>query len=188
MAVGQGDNVAAEGVAMKEQVTFALTVIHVLAVIGWVGGGIFLAAVVVPVSRGMQPPGVGVRFLRLAATRFRGLAWGLLLTAVISGLVLLQYSGIGFTVVLEEPGEGDLVRTFRIKYALVAVLLALSFFHDFVLGPRVAAAMDALQPGEERPPALVAARRRLIMLARVNLVLALAVVVVGLMIVRGIPG
>ncbi len=174
---------------MKEYITFALVTVHVLSAVIWVGGALFIAVVMVPVSRGMEPPGLGLRFVRLAAVRFRGLAWGLLLTMVVSGAVLLELRDIGFAR-WDEPQfwRSDLGRVLLVKYVLVALLLALSAVHDFVLGPRVAVALDGLAPGAPRPAGVMAMRRRMIMLARLNMVLALAIVITGLMILRGIPG
>jgi putative copper resistance protein D len=174
---------------LKEYITFALVVVHVLTAIAWVGGALFIALVMVPVSRGMEPPGLGLRFVRLAAVRFRGLAWGLLLTMVVSGAILLELRDIGFARWDEsEFWRTDLGRVLLTKYVLVALLLALSAIHDFVLGPRVAAALDGLVPGAPRPAGVMATRRKMLLLARLNMLLALAVVITGLMILRGIPG
>ena len=53
---------------------FLVIVVHVFSAIMWIGGAIFLALVMVPVARGMEPPAMGLLFLRKAALRFRGIA------------------------------------------------------------------------------------------------------------------
>ena len=75
-----------------------------------------------------------------------------------------------------------------IKFVLVGVLLVISGFHDFVLGPRVSALMQQVKRGEQPPPSTVTARKRLVTLARFNLLVAIAAAVVGMMLVRGVPG
>lgn len=184
-----GANPSTLGETLKEHITFAMVVVHVLSSILWIGGALVIALVMVPVSRSMEPPGMGLRFVRLAAVRFCGLAWGLLLKMVLSGAVLLELRDIGFAR-WDEPAfwRTDLGRVLLVKYVLVGILLALSAIHDFVLGPRVAAALDGLAPGAPRPAGVMATRRRMLMLARLNMLLALAIVIVGLMILRGIPG
>jgi hypothetical protein len=68
------------------------------------------------------------------------------------------------------------------------VLLVISGFHDFVLGTRVAELMQQVERGEQPPLSTVTARKRLVMLARFNMPIAIAAAVVGMMLVRGVPG
>lgn len=173
---------------MSDTVRFIFVVLHIFAAIVWVGGAMFLALVLVPVSRGVQPPVAGRQFLRLAATRFRGVAWVLLATLVVTGIIVMEGRDIGFSR-WDDPGffATETGRTLLIKMALVLVLLALSAIHDYVLGPRVTALMDAAAPGQPPGMQAVRLRKRLIMLARLNMLVALAIVVLGIMLVRGVP-
>jgi len=43
---------------------FAVVTVHIFSVVNWVGGAIFLALVMVPVVRGMEPSHTGLPFLR----------------------------------------------------------------------------------------------------------------------------
>ena len=156
--------------------------------IAWIGGAIFLAFVMVPVARGMEPPTVGMMFLRRAAIRFRGLAWILLAVLVVSGAAALETRGIGFDRFTEDGFWSTSIGTaLAVKIVLVGILLVMSGIHDFILGPRVAEAMQSVPRGQDPPAGAVAARKRLVMLARLNMLVAISVAIVGLMLVRGVP-
>ncbi len=167
---------------------FIVVVVHVFSAIVWIGGAIFIALVMVPVARGMEPPAMGMLFLRRAVIRFRGIAWVLLAVLVVSGAAALEGRGIGFDRFTENDFWSTEIGTaLLIKFVLVGVLLVISGFHDFVLGPRLAELMQQVGRGEQPPPSTVAARKRLVMLARFNLLIAIAAAVVGMMLVRGVP-
>lgn len=168
---------------------FIVVVVHVFSAVTWIGGAVFLALVMVPVARGMEPPAIGMLFLRRAAIRFRGIAWVLLALLVVSGIAALESRGIGFSRFTEDGFWSTQIGTVLLtKIVLVGVLLVISGFHDFVLGPRVAELMQEVKRGEQPPPSTVAARKRLVILARFNLLVAIAAAVVGMMLVRGVPG
>jgi putative copper export protein len=75
-----------------------------------------------------------------------------------------------------------------VKFVLVGLMLVISGYHDFVFGPKISELMRLVPCGEHPPDSTVAARRRLIVLARLNLSIAITVVVLGPMLVRGVPG
>jgi putative copper resistance protein D len=168
---------------------FLVVVIHVFSAIIWIGGSIFLALVMVPVARGMEPSAMGLLFLRRAALRFRGIAWVLLALLVVSGALALDGRGIGFDRFGEDgfwSTETGAVLLF--KFVLVGLMLVISGYHDFILGPKIAELMRLVPQGERPPVSTMVARRRLIVLARLNLSIAITVAVLGLMLVRGVPG
>ncbi|HIK89897.1 MAG TPA: hypothetical protein EYG09_09660 [Dehalococcoidia bacterium] len=168
---------------------FLVVVVHVFSAVMWIGGAIFLALVMVPVARGMEPPAMGLLFLRKAALRFRGIAWVLIGLLVVSGLAALEGRGIGFDRFTEDGFWSTEVGTvLLVKFVLVGLLLVISGDHDFILGPKIAELMRLVPRGERPPASTVAARRRLIVLARLNLSIAITVSVLGLMLVRGVPG
>jgi uncharacterized membrane protein len=168
---------------------FLVVVVHVFSAIVWIGGSIFLALVMVPVARGMEPPAMGLLFLRRAALRFRGIAWVLLALLVVSGAFALDGRGIGFDRFREEGfWSTEIGSVLLVKFVLVGLMLVISGYHDFVLGPKIAEFMRLVPRGERPPESTVAARRRLIVLARLNLSFAITVAVLGLMLVRGVPG
>ncbi|MBP39676.1 MAG: DUF4149 domain-containing protein [Dehalococcoidia bacterium] len=168
---------------------FIVVVVHIFSAIIWVGGAIFLALVMVPIARGMEPPAVGLQFLRKAAIRFRGIAWILLGLLVVSGALALDGRGIGYERLAEDGfWSTELGTVLLAKIVLVVILLVMSGFHDFVLGPRIAEAMQQVPRGERPPASVVSARKQLVMLARINLANAIIVAVLGMMLMRGVPG
>ncbi len=124
---------------------------HVFSAIIWIGGAIFLAIVMVPVARGMEPPAIGLLFLRKAALRFRGIAWVLLGILVVSGVAALEGRGIGLGRFAEDGfWSSEIGTALLVKIVLVGILLVMSGVHDFVLGPRLS---DLMQQGSERSTA-----------------------------------
>ena len=75
-----------------------------------------------------------------------------------------------------------------VKFVFVGLMLVISGYHDFVLGPKIVELMRLVPRGERPPVPTMVARRRLIVLTRLNLSFAITVAVLGLMLVRGVPG
>ena len=133
-----------------------------LAAAVWVGGTIFLVAVAVPYARslgGEQRTAVASAIGR----RFRPVAWTAMAGLVASGLYMLQKLGY-LNGGLTSTSDGRLM---LVKLVTVALLIALSAVHDFVLGPR-------LERGDPSGSAFV-------ILARSSGVLTLIVPVIGVL-------
>jgi putative copper resistance protein D len=139
-------------------VDLVLRWLHVLAAVTWLGGMLFIALVLVPVTRGIPDPALRTDLVVRAGRRFRAVGWIALLLLVATGLLM----------VVRRPGFLWIV-AFQVKALLVLLVLALSVLHDFVLGPRAGRA-----PGD---PAL---RRRVSRLARLNLLVVLVIVYLAL--------
>jgi putative copper export protein len=137
--------------------SIAVRFLHVLGAITWIGGMVFIAVTLVPVVRRLDTD-LRIRLVQEVGVRFRTVGWIALGLLVASGLLNLWL----------RPALIWLPR-FQAKLALVLLALALSAVHDFVLGPRAGA------PGAD--PAL---RVRASWLARVNLLIVLAIVALGL--------
>jgi uncharacterized membrane protein len=148
---------------------FLVVVIHVFSAIIWIGGSIFLTLVMVPVARGMEPSAMGFLLLWRAALRFSGIVWVLLALLAISGALALYGRGIGF----DRFGEDGFWSTeigvvLLVKLVLVGLMLVISGYHDFAFGPKISELMRLVPRGERPPDSTVA--------------------VLGLMLVRGVPG
>jgi putative copper export protein len=134
----------------------------VLSAAVWVGGTVFLVAVAVPYARSLGEQ----RRTEVAAAigrRFRPVAWTAMAGLVGSGLYMLQKLGY-LDGRLTSTSNGRLMLA---KLALVALLVALSALHDFVLGPR-------LERGGTSSSAFV-------ILARTSGLLTIAVPVIGVL-------
>jgi putative copper resistance protein D len=139
-------------------VTLFLRWIHVLSGITWVGGMLFIALVLVPVARGFDDARLRTRLIQETGRRFRAVGWIALALLVVTGLLNLW----------RQPFLlGSLV--FHWKVGLVVLALILSAFHDFVLGPR------AGLPGAD--PSV---RLRASWVARLNVLVAVTIVLLGL--------
>lgn len=132
--------------------------VHVLSVITWLGGMLFIALVLVPVTRRLDDAALRTRLVQDAGRRFRAVGWIALLLLVVTGLLSLWLRPF----LLSTP-------RFQWKVGLVALALVLSVLHDFVLGPRAGA------PGAD--PAL---RVRASWVARANVLVVLVIVALGL--------
>ncbi len=157
--------------------------IHLLAAITWIGGNLFLAMVVVPVVRGEVEPQRSGRLLSQIGRRFRPVAWGSIALLVGSGLyVALDHWNVSPSEFF--GGDSRFVQVLQVKVGLVLIAIVLSFVHDFVLGPRLARSLQAATGGP--PPAnSMKLRRATVWLARVNLLLLLAIVSLAVTLIRG---
>ncbi|MGZ4110737.1 MAG: DUF4149 domain-containing protein [Actinomycetota bacterium] len=140
----------------------ALVAVHVLAAAVWVGGTVALVFVGVPVIRTLEGE-ARAQALRELGRRWRPIGYGALGVLVVTGLLLadddLGDASTGFDVVL------------AVKVFAVALMIAASLVHDYVLGPRLAAQIRAGEPPTIRP--------RLIWIGRFAFVLTIAVPVLG---------
>lgn len=136
--------------------------LHVLAAVTWIGGMLFIALVLVPVTRRLDDPALRTRLVHAVGLRFRTVGWIALGVLVGTGSVNLWLNPF----LLHSP-------RFHGKLGLVGLALILAAFHDFVLGPRAG-----------RPGADPSARLRASWIARINVLIVLAVVWLGLSLLR----
>ena len=138
--------------------TLAVRFLHLAAALTWAGGMLFVALVLVPVTRRLDDPALRRRLMHDTGVRFRTVGWAAMSVLVATGLL-----NIWFRPELLTLGR------FWVKAALVVFAIVLSGLHDFVLGPR------AGRP--EAPPSM---RPAASWVARLNLVVVLVVVYLGL--------
>lgn len=157
--------------------------LHILAAATWIGGMLFVVVVVVPwLRRGDRAQAAA--FLRQTGSRFRALGWICFAILVGTGSFNLWIRGVHL---------GDLVdpaffakpfgRAVILKLLTFAAVLAVSAVHDFYLGPR-AALVTERDPKSDEATRL---RRWAGRLGRVNALLALVLVALAVIIVRGWP-
>jgi len=139
-------------------VALALRFLHVLAAITWIGGMLFIALVLVPVTRRLDDVALLRPLVQATGRRFRAVGW--------IALALLVATGGANLAVRPELLHAP---RFWVKTGLVALALVLSAVHDFVLGPRAG-----------RPDRHPSARVQASWLARLEIVVVLAIVALGL--------
>lgn len=158
--------------------------LHIIAATVWIGGIFFVVLVVVPWLRSGAAEDAGT-FLRETGERFRFVGWICFAILFVTGTFNLWIRGVRLGS-LADPRwwTTALGSAAGLKLALFAVVLAVSAVHDFRTGPRATVAMerDVTSPESRR------LRRQASILGRLNGVLALLLVALGVVLVRGWPG
>jgi putative copper export protein len=148
--------------------------VHIVAACVWVGGMVFFALVAVPLLRSPEYKAEAPALVRWMGLRFRAVAWAVIGVLVVTGVVNLMTRGVSMDDLATRVfWTSPFGRTLRHKLEIVTVVLLLSVAHDFWIGPR------ASQTGDAK------LRRAASWIARVNLVLALAVIAFAVGLVRG---
>ena len=139
-----------------------LVAIHLLAATVWVGGTVTLVFVGVPVITKLDGEARSTA-LRELGQRWRPLGYGAIGVLVVTGLLLADDdvgdASAGFDAVL------------AVKIGLVALMIAASLYHDYVLGPRLAAQIRAGEAPTVRP--------RLVWVGRFAFALTIVVPILG---------
>jgi len=137
-------------------------IIHLLAACVWVGGSIALVFAGVPAARTLEGEARG-QVLRALGEKWRPLGYGALITLIVTGAILANHD------------LSDCVSPFRavlwVKVALVAVLLVVSYLHNYIYGPRLAA---EIKEGKEP-----ASRKKLVWVGWTSLALTITIPILG---------
>ena len=141
-----------------------LRVIHLLAALVWTGGTVVLVFVAVPPVQRLEGE-ARAKTLRELGRRWRPIGWSALAVAVGTGVAIAARAHAFDTT----PTRFDVV--LAVKGALVGLLVAGAYLHDFVLGPGL-----ARQIREGRPQSL---RPVLVAIGRLNLLVTLALPILG---------
>jgi copper resistance protein D len=156
--------------------------LHILGAMVWVGGMLFLSLVAVPVARRLPPP-ERARLLDAVGRRFRVVGWSCVALLIVTGIVNSGYRGVTWgSLASGAILDTTFGRLLCLKLAIVAAMVLVTALHDFVIGPR---STRALAEAAVSPPAT--GRRTMRWLAVLALLLALLVVAVASMLVRGLP-
>jgi len=155
---------------------FAVTALHILAAIAWVGGMMFLSLVLAPLVRSRKAAPEFMALFRSAALRFRPIVWAAIALLLITGPMLLSRRGIHVTEPASWPG------IVTVKLTLVGLLLLLTLLHDLILGPRVSR-VSAI-PESQRTSGEQMVFKTARWLPRISLLLALGVVMAAAMLAR----
>jgi uncharacterized membrane protein len=143
-----------------------LRIVHLLAAIVWAGGTVALVFVAVPPVQRLQGP-ERAALLRELGRRWRPIGWSALGVAIVTGAIIAARDGAFDTT----PAKFNWV--LGIKGALVGLLIAGAYLHDYVLGPGL-----ARQIREAQPQSL---RRVLTTIGRANLLLTVAIPILGVL-------
>jgi uncharacterized membrane protein len=145
-------------------VDLALRTVHLLAAIVWVGGTVALVFVAVPPVQQLEGE-ARARLLREFGRRWRPIGWSALGVAVVTGIALAARAHAFDSA----PNDFDWVLV--VKGALVGLLVAGAYLHDFVLGPGLA---QQVREGKQQ-----SLRPLLVGIGRANLLLTIAIPILG---------
>jgi copper resistance protein D len=115
----------------------------------WIGGMLFTAAILVPVSRDKLFVDRRAALFRKAGTLFSRISWVIFMAMIITGWTALLGMGYSSGDLLSSdfwnsPYGGTLLG----KLHLFALVLIVSGIHDFWLGPRAVELMESNPDGE----------------------------------------
>ncbi|NNL30268.1 MAG: DUF4149 domain-containing protein [Gemmatimonadetes bacterium] len=159
--------------------------VHIVAAAVWIGGLFFIVLVVVPWLRrggeGATDPGA---FLSDTGKRFRAVGWICFALLLVTGAFNLWVRGVTLAPLVDPQWWASPLGTaVALKLAVFSVVVVASAVHDFVLGPRATEVMRT----DPRSAAATRLRRQASLLGRLNGALALVLVALGVVIVRGWP-
>lgn len=156
--------------------------IHIISAIVWVGGMTFLILVLVPALRNNVDRKTFSTLFHSVGVRFRSIGWISLLLLVVTGIFNLNFRGYDmadlWSGALFSGGFGHVLMQ---KLIAVTVIFSISIIHDFWTGP------EATRLSREDPRSGKAAnyRKAAVWMGRINFLLGLAVVGMGILLVRG---
>ncbi|HEY7535546.1 MAG TPA: DUF4149 domain-containing protein [Thermodesulfobacteriota bacterium] len=159
-----------------------VVLIHLLAAILWLGGMFFIAIVIVPVLRRLEPPQIRIEVLSTTARRFRIVSWIALLVLVVTGA--LNSINRGITLNIISTGvifSTHFGKVLTLKVVVVLFMLVLSSIHDFLLGPRLTELISSSKSNSDFSPAIKKYRRLVSLLARINALLGIMIVACAVM-------
>lgn len=155
--------------------------LHILAASLWIGGMAFLVLVMVPVLRQSTLGQQAAIFVHQTGVRFRAVGWVALGLLFVTGWYNMSQRGLAWHQVL-RGGEANLVgRALAIKLILFALVLAVSAYHDFRIGPRATEAWKKDPNGAEA----LRYRKQAATFGRINALLALGILWLAVLLVRG---
>jgi copper resistance protein D len=154
--------------------------IHLLAVITFVGGMAFLAMILVPALREPDLKNSAGPVMRAAARRFGKIGAASVLILIVTGFTNAFAKGYGAVFFSSEFWKLPYAHLFGTKFVLALAIIAVSMMH---IGRRGNRALDAMnsEPAAEMTARLQRSSARS---GRINMVLALIAVVLGILMSR----
>ena len=157
--------------------------IHVLAAVTWIGGNLTLAMIIVPYFRQNLPPVKRIQLLTQIGKRFEPVVWGCVMILFFTGIGNV-FQSLGLSSGVEVTAY---MRTLLIKLLLFIILLILTAFHSFVLGPKLSNAIEGLDEDLDALPSNVdSIRKRLAIVSSMMGVVSLLVLLAAVALNMGI--
>ena len=146
--------------------------IHVLCAAFWIGGMMFLPLVILPAIKTNKDR---IAILYKTGIRFRFFGWIALTLLLVSGLTNMHFRGLPLTLdYMLSSNYGQLV---SYKFIIFIIILLVSGIHDFFIGKQ---AIDQMQQSGSNK-----LRKMARWSGRINLLLAVSAVFIGILLSRG---
>ncbi len=156
--------------------------LHILMAIFWIGGMLFTAAVLVPLSRDKMFENRRGYLFKKAGTIFSRISWVIFLLMIVTGVTTLLGMGYSFEdLVSSWFWQSEYGSTLLGKLHIFGLVLVLSGLHDFWLGPKAARLMDE----DPENPITQRFRKASSWIGRINLLLGLLILYYAVILVRG---
>lgn len=156
--------------------------IHIVAAAVWIGSLVFFGLALVPTLKDRDLAPIRALFLQRLGLRFRWVAWAMIGTLVVTGLVNLSFRGLIWSDLWNlQIWRSSWGQVLGWKLALVAALVVVHLLHDFYIGPR---ATRLLRKSPHSPEGHRAARAAS-WIGRIELLLSLAILGLAVLLVRG---
>ena len=139
-----------------------VVIIHLLAASVWVGGSIALVVAGVPAIRILDGE-PRQRAMKEIGRRWRPLGYGALFVLAVTGIPLAQHD--------YSEGRSPFQTVLWVKVGLSVGLVAASYLHNFVFGPRLQAEVRDGRPQVSRP--------RIVVVGWISLALTVTVPILG---------
>lgn len=166
---------------MQHTLYVVFTFVHILAAATWVGGMMFLTFALVPSLRELTDRRVGIQLIQSTGHRFKIIGWIALATLIVTGFANVWARGQWSLLHTADFWRFGFGKVLGVKLVLVGLTLLISGLHDFLVGPR---AIEVMRRNPDAP-ATRQLRRLASWMGRTNFLLALAIVLCGVMLVRG---
>ena len=150
--------------------------VHLIAAMVWIGGMAFLTLVASPSLRRSVSPEIQAMLYKDIGRRFKLVGWICIFVLIFTGPINIYHHIASHNMIYN--GEDGFHGYFVLKLGLVLIMIVISLFHDFVLGPLLS---ERVREGLEPSRFL-----RLVVpwMGRVNLILGLIVVFLCLVLVQ----
>lgn len=122
--------------------------LHIFAAFVWLGGMLFLAFVLAPISRKIEPLSLRGSLLMTIGTRFRLVGWICIVILIVTGFLNIFNRDMSHEIFLPSQLFGtEFGKTLVVKLTLVFLMVILSIIHDFFVGPRMTTLMQESAKG-----------------------------------------
>lgn len=134
--------------------------LHVLSAIFWIGGMLFLVAVIAPYLKTLSDPKAKSQIFQVVGKQYRKWGWVAIITLLVTGPFMLLTMYPDYSIYSPSTGFG---LALTIKLTLVTIIVLSAFVHDFFIGPKA-----------RNSPKISSIAR---IFGRANLIIALVIVV-----------